>query len=144
MMTRQFVAGSLALAAIGALPFAARASSDVLTLSVDGHPAARSSAAVIRRDGTPLASIAELDRIFGGLLTYENGSAEITVDGTTAAFTPGSKVADVDGRRVAMSAPAERVGRQIYVPLGFVVRRVAHDEVRIDERSKTAEIVAPY
>jgi hypothetical protein len=111
-----------------------------VALTLDGRPVDRHGGIAVAHQGIVYADVVDLVKAFNGLLTFHHDAALVTIQGTTARFTLGSRTALIDQGSVVMRGPAFRRNGDIYVPLEFFVTRVARAKVRIDKSLAHARI----
>jgi Copper amine oxidase N-terminal domain len=134
---RRLAAASLLALALGA---SALARDTAVKLTLDGRPVDREGGIALEHQGVVYADVVDLVKAFDGLLTFHGKTVVVTLSGTTAAFTAGSRTARLGLGAVTMRGRAfERKG-DLYVPLDFFVTQVAHARVRIDKSFAHADI----
>lgn len=109
-------------------------------LTLDGRPVDRKGGVALAHQGTVYADVVDLVRAFNGLLTFHGKGVTVTIDGTTARFTVGSRTAFLGEDAATMRGQAFLHNGDIYVPLEFFVTHVAHARVRIDPSLAHANI----
>ena len=65
-----------------------------------------------------MASIVDIARYAGGEAQQRGRDIVVSRGGSYAIFTPGALNANVNGRRVSISAPLTQIGERIYAPIG--------------------------
>ena len=134
---RRLAAALLLMLAFGAPALAA---DKTVKLTLDGRPVDRRGGIAVAHRGVVYADVVDLVKAFNGLLTFHGKTVLLTVDGTTAEFTAGSRTARLGEDAVTMRGQAFRRNGDLYVPLEFFVTRVAHARVRIDPALAHANI----
>ncbi|HTJ24546.1 MAG TPA: stalk domain-containing protein [Candidatus Limnocylindria bacterium] len=134
---RRLLAALLLAVCLGA-PALAKDSPVVVTL--DGRPVDRHGGVAVARLGVVYGDVVDLVQAFDGVLTFHRNAVLVTIKGTTARFTVGSRTALIDQGSVVTSGAAFRRNGDIYVPLTFFVTRVAGAQVRIDKALAHARI----
>jgi hypothetical protein len=135
-LTRIVATALLTLAAtVPALP-----ADRVVTLTLDGRPFQNPQRVAVARDGIVYANLTALVKAFNGLMSYRNPGMTVTINGTTAIVTPGSRTMKVMDGSVVLPGDVFRRNGDLYVPLDAFVRRVARGTVR-HPSSTSAEIV---
>lgn len=114
-----------------------------LSLTIDGRPVSRTGAVAVLHRRLAYVNLIELVRSYGGIVSVSSGATSVTVRARTATFVPGSAQVTVDKEAAEMPGPAYVSGGVLYVPLEFLVTRVAGGTVRIDAAGATARIAVP-
>jgi len=138
-LTARFGAVALA-AAIATAPLAAGADT-AYTLLIGGRPTDRAGASARVHDGTVYVDLVRATRALSGLLTYNGAhSALITLNGHSAQFTVGSKIAVMDGTDVALKGAPFVARGDTFVPIdAFAI--LARATFATDARTKTVDFV---
>jgi hypothetical protein len=123
-----------------ALAEPAFAADKVVKLTLDGRPVDRQGGIALAHQGVVYADVVDLVKVFNGLLTLHGNTVVVTVSGTTAAFTAGSRTAHLGEYAATMRGQAFRRNGDLYVPLDFFVTQVAHAHVRFDPSLSRANI----
>jgi hypothetical protein len=123
-----------------ALGAPALARDTVVRLTLDGRPVDRHGGIALAHRGVVYADVVDLVKAFDGLLTFHGKTVVVTLSGTTAAFTAGSRTARLGLGAETMRGQAFQRNGDLYVPLDFFVGQIAHARVRIDKSLAHADI----
>jgi Copper amine oxidase N-terminal domain len=135
------LAAALALAA--ALPFAATpalAADRIVKLTLDGRPVDRTGDVALLHGGVIYADVVKLVKSFDGLLTFQGPAVVVSIGGTNATFTAGSRTAKIGDGAVTMRGAAFLRNGDLYVPLDTFITRVAGAKLRVDPGQTHADI----
>ena len=135
-MTRIVAAFFLTLA----LAAPALATDRIVKLTIDGRPVDRAGGIALLHQGVVYADVVDLTKSFNGLITFHGRAAEVSIQGTTATFTAGSRTMKIGTGAVTMSGAAFMRNGDLYVPLDTFVTRVAKAHVRLDKVHSRANI----
>lgn len=120
----------------------AQAADRAVTLTLDGRPIDKHGGVAVLRSGIVYADAIDLVKTFDGLISLrKDGSATMTIRGNTGAFAPGSRVATINAKRVALPGAAFIRQGDLYVPLDAFIRKVAGAKVRLTRARTGADIV---
>lgn len=134
---RRLAAALLLTLSLGA-PALAR--DTVVRLTLDGRPVDRQGGIALAHRGVVYADVVDLVKAFDGLLTFHGKTVVVTLSGTTAAFTAGSRTARLGLGAVTMRGQAFERNGDLYVPLDFFVTQVAHARLQVDRSFAHANI----
>ena len=109
-------------------------------LTLDGRPVDSRGGIALERAGVIYANLVPLVKTFDGLLTLQGNAITVSVGGTTARFTEGSRTALVKNDAVTMRGPAFKHNGDLFVPLETFVTRVANASLRVDPSKTHADI----
>jgi len=131
--------GAVVLSLAVAAP--AAAADRPLVVTIEGRPISSAGTPVaFLHHGIAYASVVELVRSYGGIVTTTAGATTVTLHARTVRFVPESTSVSLDGERLKLATPAFLYGGILYVPLAFFVTRVARGHVKVDAAAATANV----
>lgn len=118
----------------------AGASDTTVRLTLDGRPVDRMGGSAVLHAGIVYGDVVDLVKSFDGVLTFQGLALVVTVNGTTATFTAGSRTAKIGLGSIVMRGPAFLRNGDLFVPLETFITRVANAKLRVSPDKMRADI----
>jgi len=118
----------------------AGASDTTVRLTLDGRPVDRMGGSAVLHAGIVYGDVVDLVKSFDGVLTFQGPALVVTVNGTTATFTAGSRTAKIGLGSIVMRGPAFLRNGDLFVPLETFITRVANAKLRVSPDKMRADI----